>query len=73
LKHADLNFLCHVPRNRPFDQLSRRTPAAIFKTDVRTDASLDLSSSFSRHNSVPTAHTALRKSSILYPFVFSDF
>jgi len=65
--------LVHLHLNRPFDQLSSRTPAAIFKTDVRTDASLDLSSNFSRHNSIQAARSVSRKLSIFYSFGFSNF
>jgi hypothetical protein len=59
-----LNFLGHLPLNRPSGQLSPRTPPAIFDPEARTNASLDLSSNFSQHNSVPAARTASRKPSI---------
>jgi hypothetical protein len=70
---SDVLELGHLHLNRPSDQLSPRTPAAIFKADVRTDASLDLSSNLSRPNSAPAAGTALCKSSFFYPFFFSNF
>jgi hypothetical protein len=63
----------HLPFNGPSDQLSRRTPPAIFNLDARIDASLGASPNLSRDNSIPAAHTALRKVSIFYFFVFSIF
>jgi len=55
---SDFLELGHLPLNRPSDQLSPRTPPAIFTQRSRTNVSLALPSNFSRHNSVPVARSA---------------
>jgi hypothetical protein len=70
------DFCCeidHLSHNRTSDQLSPRTPPAIFHLDFAPNASPNCAHNFSRHHSVPAARTAPREQSIFYSFVFSIF